>query len=116
MNWGPAWTPLAADEHERYWRAFDGRFRFSPDVRATKPAIVEPPGSVTLSLALGTPEVDSSGLVAAGSAAVNAEVLRAFVATFDHRQPLIALDWQHPGYLFRPHTHAVSGEPWRITP
>jgi Protein of unknown function (DUF2716) len=107
MNFGP--------EYERYWAAFDERFDFRPNYAPeVRPGIKEPVGSVTLSLA---PIFDAGRAgFAAGEAAINAEVLRAFVAVLEEHVVLLALDWQHEGFWFRPHEHALRGDPWPIPP
>jgi len=108
-----AWTPIP--DYERYWTPFDDHFAFRPHVSPeVRPGILEPSGSVTLSLKPifeGRPPV-----FATGAAAVNAEVLRAFVSAFDDTDNLGVLDWQHQGYWFRPHVHALTEEPWRVSP
>ena len=111
----PAWQELARDEYNRLWDNFEDRFGFNPGVAPeTWPAIREPTPSVTIDLspifAADRPRF------AAGQQAVNSLTLRALTWTFADTERFVALDWQHPGYLFSAHRHAVSGEPWRITP
>lgn len=105
-----AWTPIP--DYERYWKPFDATFSFRPSyaddpMQVPHPGITEPPGSVTFSLA----PITRSGSTArfwAGVHALNAEVLRAFVTVFPEGERLVALDWQHPSYWFRPHEHAIA--------
>jgi Protein of unknown function (DUF2716) len=109
-----AWEPI--DVYERYWTPFDDRYSFTPRFDPIdRPGITEPPDSVTLSL---SPifQAGSASEFAAGAAALNAEVLRAFVHSFDHDQRLVVLDWQHQSYWFRPHLQAVTDGTWPVTP
>ena len=47
--------------------------------------------------------------------AVNAEALRAFVWALPGVDELLALDWQHPGYRFRPAAQALTWRAeWRV--
>jgi hypothetical protein len=107
MGFGP--------DHERCWSAFEAQFNFWPNVSPeVRPGIREPAGSVTLSLA---PIFDGTlSRFATGEHAVNAEVLRSFVAAFDENLPLIALNWQHESYWFRPHLQALHETDWYIPP
>lgn len=110
-----AWTRIALGaEYERHWYAFDDRFAFQPRVSLSRTAIQEPPGSVTLSLA-PIFQAGPAGF-ASGEGAVNAEALRAFVTVFQETDRLLVLDWQHEGYWFRPHLHAVNEDAWPVTP
>ena len=88
-----AWSPLDADDHERYWSGFEKDFQFRPSVRAEDwPAIREPAGSVTFdldTLPTGHPSAEE---------ALNGAVLRAFAEVVPATEPLVVLDWQHPGY------------------
>lgn len=47
--------------------------------------------------------------------AVNAEALRAFVWALPDVDEFLALDWQHPGYRFRPAAQALTWRAeWRV--
>lgn len=122
-----AWTPIA-DDYEKYWKPFDAAYAFNPRYRdvadgPTRPGIIEPPGSVTFSLAPIT-RAGSTAQWCSGVQALNAEVLRAFVHVFAETERLLVLDWQHQSYWFKPHDHAVGDdsrdhtqtEPWPVTP
>lgn len=105
-----AWTPIP--DYERYWTPFDAAFSFAPSyaddpTNVTHPGITEPPGSVTFSLA-PIAHTGSTARFWAGVHALNAEVLRAFVNVLPESERLVVLDWQHQGYWFRPHDHAVG--------
>jgi hypothetical protein len=104
----PAWIELSPDDNNRMWKAFDKRFQFRASIRpATWPAISEPIPSLTFDLApifAGGPS-----RFASGEAAVNAEGLRSFVWALSEIERLAVLDWQHPGYWFRPGQHAATG-------
>lgn len=111
-----AWIPMGdLPDYDRYWSEFGERFTFRPSVSPeVRPGIREPRDSVTLSLTpiFGGPR----STFAAGEAAVGAEALRAFVAVFKAAERLVVLDWQHQGYWFRPHVHAVSENVWPVHP
>lgn len=102
-------------DHEEFWTPFDARYEFRPSYQPARPAITEPPGSLTFSLA-PICRTGSEPRFAAGVAALNAEVLRAFVEVFPEGERLVALDWQHPSYWFRPHLQAIGTEPWVLSP
>ena len=122
----PAWIPIP--DYERYWTPFDAAYSFAPSSAdhnegVLRPGIAEPLGSVTFSL---TPITQSGAeaMYCAGVQALNADVLRAFVQVFPEDERLVALDWQHPSYWFRPHAHASRGStphgmepaPWLVSP
>jgi hypothetical protein len=119
-----AWETLPEDE--RYWSLFDQRFSFTPGFeQPAPPGITEPVESVTFSLA---PIYGSESRFLAGTAALNAEVLRAFVEVFPEDERVLVLDWQHPSYWFRPHIQArrlarehdglgmLAASEWNVTP
>lgn len=113
-----AWTqmePVFGDDYERFWTKFYERFHFRASTTPDKwPGIAEPAPSVTFSLA---PILSAGpGGFEAGEAALNAEVLRALVLTFGPEDDLVAMDWQHPSYWFRPHAHALANADWQISP
>lgn len=95
------------------WWPFEARFGFRASVDdAGPPAIDEPHGALTLDL---SPVFDAGpAAVAAGSAAVDAVALRAFVGLGGEDAELIALDWQHPSYRWSPVRHAMGEEAWRV--
>ena len=111
-----AWEPIPGDDYERYWKPFDDRYSFTPKFKpGNRPGFAEPEESVTFSLA----PIFQSGIeskFAAGVAALNAEVLLAFVQAFSPRERLVVLDWQHQSYWFRPHLHASGGGTWLVSP
>jgi hypothetical protein len=109
-----AWEPIT--DYEHWWTRFDERFGFRAGVESNAwPGIREPADSVTFSLE-PICQVGSEPRFVAGDDALNAEVLRAFVNVFDVDERLVVFDWQHPGYYFRPHLHAATGQEWRVTP
>ncbi|GAA1877269.1 DUF2716 domain-containing protein [Lapillicoccus jejuensis] len=111
-----AWREIPYDDA---WWPFEARFGFRASVDAAgPPAIDEPHGAVTLDLA---PVFDAGPApFAAGSAAVDAVALRAFVDLLGQDGleggdgELVALDWQHPAYRWSPARHALGGGTWRV--
>ncbi len=106
--------PVFGDDHERFWLLVDDTFHFRPSMKPERwPGIDEPTDSITFSL---RPILDKGpGGFEAGRGALNAEVLRALVTTFEPDEVLVALDWQHPSYWFRPHAHALTGGEWAVS-
>jgi hypothetical protein len=114
MSEDVAWEPV--DDYEQWWKPFDERFSFRANVKTEGwPAIREPIDSVTFSLE-PVCQTGSEAKYVAGTDAINAEVLRAFVDVFEQGERLVVLDWQHQGYYFRPHLHAAKREQWLVTP
>jgi len=113
MTGDVAWEPLP--DYEQFWMPFDARYQFTPSYQPPLRAIKEPLDSVTFSLApiIGT---GSEARFAAGVAALNSEVLRAFVEVFPDDERLVVLDWQHPSYWFRRHRQAIGNEAWAVSP
>ncbi|MDP9387329.1 MAG: DUF2716 domain-containing protein [Actinomycetota bacterium] len=108
----PGWSDLTDDVlGTRYWDQFDATFGFRASAKPDRwPAINEPGPSVTIDL---TPIFDgTASTFSAGEQAVNALALLAMVEVFNEGEELVVLDWQHPGYLLRPHEFATSGERW----
>lgn len=99
-------------DDEEMWGAFDKQFAFAPDFNDRQtPAIRIPNESLVVDLApIFTQE---PGRFAAGEAAINACALRAFVWLAGTSE-LVALDWQHPSYLYSPSAHALGDEAWSI--
>ena len=96
-------------DNDKAWVLFNERFEFAPNYyeRAT-PAIELPTDSVVIDL---SPIVEHSGArFAAGIAAISSSALRAFVWLADDDE-LIALDWQHHAYRYKPGEHALSTRP-----
>ena len=91
------------------WAPFNERFRFAPDYyERAAPAIALPDDSLVIDLASVVDQ--GGGRFAAGEAAINTSALRAFVRLADDDE-LLALDWQHPAYRYRPARHALSAGP-----
>lgn len=109
---GPAWMELSRDEYDEVWSRFERRFGFRAGVDPTSwPAIREPTPSVTFDLAV-IPDGPKRG---AAYDAINAEALRAFVWALPDRQELLALDWQHPAYRFKPADQAMTWQAeWKV--
>lgn len=110
-----AWTPLDPDEYKRAWDGFYDTFAFTPSVRPESfPGIEEPVPSVTYDLS----PIFSAGpeTFARAEGSVRDTVLRGLRAITATDQPLVALDWQHPCYWFRPHVLDRPEDPdeWRI--
>jgi hypothetical protein len=104
----PVWEPI---QGESPWLGFQARFHFRPGTEpSTWPAIREPEPSLTIDLA---PIFENEGR---GAADVNGQVLAAMTEAFPDDTRLLALDWFHVGYRFRPHRFAATGQQWRITP
>lgn len=98
-----AWE--AIPDYEQFWTPFDRRFGFTPEFgESVGPGITEPGESVTFSLA---PLFGSEARFLARVAALNAEVLRAFVDVFSDQERLVALGWQQPSHWFSPHRQAL---------
>lgn len=107
-----AWRQIPYDDA---WWPFEARFGFRASVDAAgPPAIDEPHGSVTVDL---SPVVEAGpAAFAAGSAALDAVALRAFIDLIGDEDggELLALDWQHPSYRWSPARHALGEERWRV--
>ncbi|MEO6627321.1 MAG: DUF2716 domain-containing protein [Aquihabitans sp.] len=113
-------------DYEQFWTPFDQRFGFMPWAsEPVRPGITEPLDSVTFSLAS---VYGSETRFLARAAALNAEVLRAFVDVFPPDERLVVFDWQHPSYWFSPHRQArrlarqndsigsMAAADWNVTP
>lgn len=107
------WRELGDAEHTSAWDAFSARHSFRPGVRTREhPGIAEPANSLTLDL--GPVFAQPGPRFAAAEEAINAEALRAFDDVFGATE-LLALDWQHPGYTFRPDLFALAlNRDWRV--
>ncbi len=102
-----AWVELDPAAYGEAWTLFDARFSFRAGVDAEAwPAIREPVPSLTFDLSV----IDDGAPRGAAYDAINAEALRAFVWALPDVDELVVLDWQHPGYRFRPAAHALT---WR---
>lgn len=112
----PGWTLLEPGENDRYWSRLQTDFGFRAGTRAEFwPAIAEPTPSVTFDLS-SIFERDSADF-AAGAAAVKAAVWWAL--SLHPAEPLVVLDWQHPGYRFDPRADAGQNNAfgdWPVTP
>jgi hypothetical protein len=101
-----AWELLTDAEQDDCWAAVDSSLAFQPSLGGR--GIIEPAESVTFSLA---PIVNAGEAAsAAGENAVNAAVIRGLIEAFPEDEVLLALDWQHDCYRFRPH-HSME---WTI--
>ncbi len=95
----PQWSLLDPADDDRYWSRFRSTFGFRAGTNPDSwPAIEEPTPSITIDLKLIFGRDPAS--FAAGAAAVNAAVWWALSSYLS--EPLIVLDWQHPGYRFDP--------------
>ncbi|QNG19944.1 DUF2716 domain-containing protein [Rhodococcus triatomae] len=91
----PRWTQLDKTEKASWWTAFNAVYNFQPGSETDPyPGIVEPKNSITF---------DLRGSSSPPRARVNTEAEEAFRTAFPSDTVLIALNWQHPGYRFRPH-------------
>lgn len=96
----PGWDPLPGDSP--YWRRFEREFAFHPGTDpATWPAIREPVPSVTYDL---SPEFRTGRL----TDRLETAAIAAMVAALPEDAVLVALDWFHFGYRFRPHLFRTS--------
>ncbi|HEY2043102.1 MAG TPA: DUF2716 domain-containing protein [Jatrophihabitans sp.] len=104
-----AWIELDPDEYDRSWAAFCEQFHFRPSTDpATWPAITEPVPSLTFDLG---PVFDvGQAEFTRRVAAVNEAGFRSFAQCMGAGHRMIALDWQHPGYWYRPAEHAFDRE------
>lgn len=107
-----AWTELDPREYEIQWSRFRQRFGFRPGTDPNSwPGISEPAPSVTFDLSI----INDGAQRGAAYDAINAEALRSFVWSLADVPELVALDWQHPGYLFRPAMQALGWQSeWKI--
>ena len=106
---GGVWRAI---DYDASWAPFNDRFDFRPDYyQRRSPAIRLPDNALVIDL---EPVFGASAQrSAAGSAAIEAAALRAFVWLAENEQ-LIALDWQHESYRYSPGEQALSDEAWRI--
>ncbi|MET9633932.1 DUF2716 domain-containing protein [Lentzea sp. NPDC006480] len=104
-----AWTEV---DYRQAWDPFYDRFDFRASFYPKNwPAIAEPAGSVTLDLA-GIFQPDQ---FVRGSTRVDEVVLASFLRVYPEETVLLALDWQHPAYQFRPHRLGGASE-WLDSP
>ncbi|KJK47412.1 hypothetical protein UK23_20405 [Lentzea aerocolonigenes] len=104
-----AWTEV---DYRRVWDAFYERFHFKPSIYPKDwPTITEPQGSVTLDLA----GIFQSDQWVRKSLTVDEVVLESFLRVYPEETALLALDWQHPAYRFRPHLLGGPNE-WLDSP
>lgn len=107
-----AWIELGTAENGVIWDGFDERFAFRASTDPEKwPAIDEPAPSITFDLSV----IADGPRRGAAYDAINAEALRCFVWALPEVDEWIALDWQHPGYRFRPSVLAMTwSQTWQI--
>jgi hypothetical protein len=92
-------------EYESSWARFNQRFDFKPDFHErTRPALRLDPDCLVLDL--GDLFADAGPRIAAGTWAINAAALRAFVWLAGDGD-LIALNWQHPSWRYSAALNAV---------
>lgn len=106
------WTALDRRSCDEAWREFYRRFGFRAGVTPDSwPAIREPSPSLTFDLSV----IKDGPERGAAYDAINAEALRSFVWNLSDERELLALDWQHPAYRFRPEAQALSWRPeWKV--
>jgi hypothetical protein len=94
------------------WDRFETTFGFRAGTAPSDwPAITEPTPSVTFDLG----NIPDGPMRASAFDAINAEALRAFVWSLPDAPELVVLDWQHPGYAFRPAAQALTVDArWEI--
>ena len=109
---GEAWQAL---DSEPVWTRFEERYRFHPEYGTqVRPAITEPPESVTFSL---RPIFDPEGAAfAVGEASLDTLVHRSLVELLPPDAPMVVLDWQHPSYRFWPGREVRSSSDWPLAP
>lgn len=107
-----AWTELDPAAYDDVWARFERRFGFRPGTTPDAwPAIREPNPSLTFDLS----GIEHGPQRGSAYDAINAEALRSFVWAMPDRRELIALDWHHPAYSFRPADQALTWRAeWRI--
>ena len=99
---------LKRDEYDEIWDRFEDRFAFKPNYyEQVIPAINEPPGSITYTLA---PEFNESALKQ-----LNAVFLGAYRLVLPKGQWLYRLDWQHQSYKLDLHA-SENEQPLAIYP
>ncbi|TWH52631.1 uncharacterized protein DUF2716 [Rhodococcus rhodochrous J38] len=108
----PGWAVL--EDPQLLWERFTDRFGFRPGGREpTRPVIVEPAPSITFDL---TVPVDRVGVWRSRVDAVNAEVLRCFLAEFAEDPMWVVLVWQDLCYRLDAAVHATTRHPdWRVS-
>lgn len=100
-------------DYHTAWASFEERFECAPDYyEREKPAIHLPPGALVLDL---SPLFANPGpRIAAGTDAINASALRAFVWLTGEDDELLALDWNHSAFRYSPaaftHSYAASSK------
>lgn len=102
-----AWVRLQKTDYDRYWNRFYSDFDFRPNTEPRR--ITEPTPSVTWSIESAWSDPDP--LMRETHAAFNEAMLGVFRRVVPASGSLIVLDWQHPGYKFKPHQHSGSFVP-----
>ncbi len=101
-------------DDETAWERFYAAFQFRPGMDSTKwPAISEPPGSMTFDLHACWGDDGTAGWLLD---TVNSVVVWGLAQIVDRSSQVLALDWQHPGYRFRPQLPDASSQSMHITP
>lgn len=96
-----AWEQLSTAEEDDVWKRFQAQFRFRPSVHAKDwPAILEPHPFITWAI----PDPWS----APDTADLHRCALAAFRRALPAGERMVALDWQHPCFWFRPHEPVES--------
>lgn len=103
----PVWREV---DYETAWTPFDRRFVFAPDFyERSAPAIRLPEDALVVDLG-PIFESDRAGF-AEGAATLDDAAFEAFARLAGDAE-MVALDWQHPAYLYSPSAHnRGSGEP-----
>ena len=93
-----SWASIPSQEEDAIWKRFYSRYDFRPSVSAF-PAINEPTHSLTFSIsaAFASP-VDAEQL----THDLDDAALRVFSSLVGSNGRIIALDWQHECYYFKP--------------
>ena len=88
------------------WGPFQEKFECAPDYHERdEPAIRLPAGSLVLDLSVLP---DEGPRIAAGTHAINAAALRAFVWLTGDDDELLALDWNHTAFRYSPAAFTLS--------
>jgi hypothetical protein len=105
----PAWREV---DYAKAWAAFDEHFDFAPDFHErARPAIRLRPDCLVLDLTGLCAE--SEPRLAAGTAAITATALRAFVRLAGESE-LVALSWNHGAYRYSPHLVVSADHPGEL--
>ncbi|WP_340538029.1 DUF2716 domain-containing protein [Nocardioides sp. GXZ039] len=108
-----AWSILDKNEYRGHWAHFYAAFHFRASYYSDGwPGFVPPEPSITFDLS----QIEEGPALASSVDALNAEALRCFVTALPESERLLALDWQHESFWFKPSEAALAPTPgWQIS-